>query len=275
MGIIDSLKDFFGLSKNEHKFREPSGLDERYPATPDHSRREQNLPLEEEKMGINIYSSPLEIAKFFEHQMEAMMKNMRAFSGMEQFEDFFNNSFHDNPGMTDIKILKPPHEDQNSGSNQADNLRDQFLKPGYKKQDQFENKSDDDLDGRINMNDVDEVFRRSDSKVMPYRERPKFHFYGQSVTSRTIRRPDGVVETHRTVRDQEGNEETTITQKFGDKEYTVTTRVDKNGHKEIEENMVNIDESEKNQIFKQDSVQGSSKFGSFLKDWSDFEHFFK
>lgn len=52
------------------------------------------------------------------------------------------------------------------------------------------------------------------------------------------------VEIHKTTRDSQGNEETTITRQMGDKQYTVTTRRDKSGKEERIEDMVNMDEKD-------------------------------
>lgn len=71
--------------------------------------------------------------------------------------------------------------------------------------------------------------------VEPYNppQRSPFFFqsFGQSISTKIIRKPDGSVEQHRTVRDSEGNEETTITQQFGDNTRTVVIKKDKNGGK--------------------------------------------
>lgn len=80
------------------------------------------------------------------------------------------------------------------------------------------------------------------------------------------------METHRTVRDNEGNEETTITRKIGDKEHTVTKRRDKNGKEEIIENLVNLDEKDLDSFlhkklpeFQPPDVHKPSIFDKFFK----------
>lgn len=52
--------------------------------------------------------------------------------------------------------------------------------------------------------------------------------------------------------DRQGNQETTVTRKFGDKEHTITTKIDKDGKKEVIENLVNMSESDAKQFLKQD-----------------------
>lgn len=53
-----------------------------------------------------------------------------------------------------------------------------------------------------------------------------------------------LIESHQTVRDSEGNEETIVTHKRGDKEYTRITKINKNGEREVKENFVNLDEGD-------------------------------
>lgn len=81
--------------------------------------------------------------------------------------------------------------------------------------------------------------------------------------------------THHTTHDQEGNEERTVTHKLGDKEYSVTTRVDKNGKQETIENLINMDENEIGKLFKNDKP-GNFEFNQ-EKDpnWFLFDKFFK
>ncbi|KAJ8927602.1 hypothetical protein NQ314_019910 [Rhamnusium bicolor] len=62
--------------------------------------------------------------------------------------------------------------------------------------------------------------------------------------------PDGSVETHHTVRDNEGNEELTVCYKIGNKEYCTIKKKDKHGREEVTENFVNKNENEKNEFFK-------------------------
>lgn len=59
--------------------------------------------------------------------------------------------------------------------------------------------------------------------------------FGQSIISQTIRRPDGSVETRRTVRDADGHTKTTITRsENGQRVETITTYDDSSMHKQIE-----------------------------------------
>lgn len=48
-------------------------------------------------------------------------------------------------------------------------------------------------------------------------------------------------EYYRTVRDSEGNEETTVTKQIGDQRYSVTTHTDSKGEKQQTESFENIE----------------------------------
>lgn len=75
------------------------------------------------------------------------------------------------------------------------------------------------------------------------------------------------VESHRTVKDQHGNEERTVTRKLGDKEYTVTTKTDKDGKQETIENLVNMEEQEKEGFLKREPDK-------LPPDWFPFNKYF-
>ena len=57
-------------------------------------------------------------------------------------------------------------------------------------------------------------------------------------------RPQGGVETTRTVRSSDGSEEVTVTRRRGDREHRVVTRRDGAGATVTEENLVNIQEAD-------------------------------
>lgn len=51
------------------------------------------------------------------------------------------------------------------------------------------------------------------------------------------------------MRDNSGNEERTVTRKFGDKEHTITIKRDREGREERTENLINMDNNEASQIW--------------------------
>lgn len=58
------------------------------------------------------------------------------------------------------------------------------------------------------------------------------------------------IETERTTRDTEGNQETTLCHRLGDKEYCIIKKRDKEGREEVTERFVNMDEKEKDMFLK-------------------------
>lgn len=141
---------------------------------------------------------------------------------------------------------------------------------------------------RFDMGDLDTVL-----KGTPSQPHIKTFTYGQTVSTKTVRKPDGVsfikcallfpflnltynmlqtIETHRTLRDQQGNEETTITRRQGEKEYSITTRKDKDGKQEIIENLVNMDENDKDVFLK--STESYGVRPEKPPNWFPFDRFF-
>ncbi|RZC41250.1 HCLS1-associated protein X-1 [Asbolus verrucosus] len=211
---------------------------------------------------FNVFTDPLEIHKYFEQQMSDMLRSF----GFGEFGDGFSHHF-EFPQIEEI-----PQEEYET---QSGDLRDQFLKPGFEDAatNGIEEKKDGDVDGKLDIRDWGSVFKGENS-VTPYQRQtaPKSYFFGQSVTSKTIKNPDGSVETHHTVRDNQGNEETTITRKMADKEYSVTKRRDKDGKEETIENFVNMDDKEVDTFFPK-QPQRVPELDQ--RSWPFFDRFFK
>lgn len=85
-------------------------------------------------MGINIFTSPLEMHRYFEQQFNTILKSF----GMIGDESFMNDSSH---------FELSPFFNADGTSKQEGNLRDQFLKPGYHSTTD-DKKVDGDLDGK-------------------------------------------------------------------------------------------------------------------------------
>lgn len=79
------------------------------------------------------------------------------------------------------------------------------------------------------------------------------------------------LETHRTIRNHDGSEETTVTRKRNDQEYTIVTKKDKNGQEERTENFINLDEKDIN-LFLQDIPNNTPQHPN---NWFDFDKYFK
>ncbi|XP_012255038.2 HCLS1-associated protein X-1-like [Athalia rosae] len=181
---------------------------------------------------FNVYTDPFEITRYFETQMDSMLKNFFGFSH-EGIMSPFGNPSEDR--LQHPLPIEPPRQS---------NLRDEVLKPGYETLEPQNHlppekqKLDIDLDGRITSDELSKVWKdpsslqSTDSYANTPRQRPfVFHSFGQSVSTKIIRKPDGTIEQYRTVKDSNGNEETTITHQIGDKTRTVIIKKDKNGEK--------------------------------------------
>lgn len=75
------------------------------------------------------------------------------------------------------------------------------------------------------------------------------------------------------VKDNQGNEEKTVTYKFGDKEHTVVTRRDKDGKEEITENLVNMDSNDLNKLWMKDEKANDIAELKTPKTWFPFDFF--
>ncbi|XP_029177275.1 uncharacterized protein LOC114945302 [Nylanderia fulva] len=177
---------------------------------------------------FSIFSDPLEMTRYFESQMDNMLKGF--FFG-------FNNGFF---GDETIKTLPSGEPDKH------DNLRDKMLKlyPHSPITDVSpEQKIDTDLDGKITTEEFSRMWNKGDVKtVEPF----VLHSFStvRSVRKEIIRRSNGTIDQKQVFKDSEGNEETIVSREIGDKKYVITTKKDKNGVETKSEDFFNMDESE-------------------------------
>lgn len=154
-------------------------------------------------------------------------------------------------------------------------LRDQYIKPGYEKsKGGGSNRIDTDLDEKFNIGELDSILRKQEGAVVPFQKpQSETRFFGQSVQYKTVRNSDGSVEIQKIVRDNSGNEERTITRKFGDKEHTVIIKKDKDGREERTENFINMDSNDGSQMWNSLLPQekhvspSDNPQGGILSDW--------
>ncbi|XP_065168803.1 uncharacterized protein [Atheta coriaria] len=176
----------------------------------------QNEQPQEDPSWSSFMGSPHEFHKFVEEQMQHIMSSFGMGRHVTPFDDF--NTQETPPGS----------------------LREQYLKPGFDHP--STSKADTDLDGRVSIDELDTVLKPS-GEMQPYTKpiiKGGMHFFGQSISTRTVRKPDGSVETTRTVTDNAGNRETTVTMRDKNTERTITTRIDANGDETKEEKFVNL-----------------------------------
>lgn len=238
--------------------------DEERRGTPGHP------PDEHDGMGFNIFTNPLEMHRYFEQQMNEFLKQF-------QMEDHgpFSGIFG---GVPEFPMI------EDRGQEPSGNLREQFIKPGYEKSKESGNSSrkmDTDVDEKFQMGDLDTILKKPERPVIPFEQKPQteMRVFGQSVQYKTVRNSDGSVEIQKIVKDNSGNEERTITRKFGDKEHTITIKRDREGREERTENLINMNDNDSSQLWgnrsiqeKQNSSQPEKKQGGILS--SLFSRFF-
>ncbi|KAF5286356.1 hypothetical protein FQR65_LT12650 [Abscondita terminalis] len=226
MDLYGKLKRFLGLPAFSSDIQDHSNIVE--PTLRDHYNEK---PIDEsEQFGFNVFTNPLEMHRYFEHQMNEMMKSFGIFN---KDSSFFDN---DESMFGGFKESAPFDFDGN--------LRDNFLKPGYEDPANRKYiKGDTDLDEQYQSGD----FKRN--SIQKPSALQKFSF-GQTTITKTFRNSDGITEVYKSVKNHDGNREETVTRKQGDKEYTVVTKTDKNGIQEITENLLNLDDSEKEAFMK-------------------------
>ncbi|XP_044752480.1 uncharacterized protein LOC123312226 [Coccinella septempunctata] len=211
----------------------------------------------------DIFSSTLEMHRYFEEQMNKIMGefDIFQFGGSDSF-------FGDIPGRGEIEFfdrsdMPPLIEDGQDGD-----LRNQFLKPGFARptQKHLIDKSDKELkESEININDLDSLVNGDYQKKKEEHPSITTKFFGKSISTKTVMNPDGSMEIHKTIHDNQGNQETTITKRIGDKEHTIIKRIDASGKEEVIENFVNIQQKDASNVVPL----------PYSNPWSLYERFFK
>ncbi|XP_011314801.1 HCLS1-associated protein X-1 [Fopius arisanus] len=238
--------------QNDEDDDEEYGEDYRHPG---HSRR---------GFHFEIFTDPFEMTRYFESQMDTMMKDFFSFGLGEGKEIPFEG----------FSQIMPPNQ-------QERDLRDEVLKPGYTLPPPNHGvdipKCDEDLDGKVDLKDFSRVWNGTAepegelTSPQPF----KFRSFGQSIVSQTIRRPDGSIEERRTTKDNEGNSETIVKHRMGEKIHTVVIKKDKDGVETQTENFENMDPNELNTLDKNwKSVEPMIEPGTLTKfPWSKFFDF--
>ncbi|KAI5737297.1 hypothetical protein M8J76_011973 [Diaphorina citri] len=235
MGILDTLKAFLGVPKNNqtHSPDQPYHTPSTYFKKPDWANEDEDSDDDlvmrsppQENFMFSVFSNPLEIHRYFEHQMNEMTKQFeKAFSGDHFFNDnsmldsFFGQTPFLNPGQQFPAIL-PPSSDENGS------LRDKCLKPDARMKPSQEHVGDSDLDNEFKNGQVN-LFKSRDPVQVYTPNKPQV--FSSQVFTKIVRRPDGSTEEIRT-------------KQIGDQKYTKIIRTDSEGHTNVHEDIVNIDE---------------------------------
>nr|CAD7432421.1 unnamed protein product [Timema monikensis] len=190
-------------------------------------------------------------------------------------------------GGPDFPALHPPMEPEDGigqpkGNDPAD-IRDKFLKPEYREKNRAHllppdispsSNQDTDLDDRLSRTEkvIQKLFLvQSSPDRLRYSPLPE--------DSRSIEHMS--VEHHRTVRNNQGHEETTVTRQIGDQSHSLTTQTDRNGVQQRVEKFVNLDEGKLDEFENKWNKQYQPAAPKLSDDetrphnWFPFDKFFK
>ncbi|TRY67751.1 hypothetical protein TCAL_15813, partial [Tigriopus californicus] len=218
------------------------------------------------RIQVDVFTNPVAMADFFERQMDDLWRSFGGLSGV--FSELPPGSpgspgFWAQPGVSPDS-LEPYPRDEALGS------REFMLKPGVgaptlSPQDP-RGFADQDLDHQVAEKGLAGIFEASPRRPEP--DLNPFIFQGgqnsfsfsASSSQKSIRRPDGSMETTITQRDGRGQETTVITRQFGDKSHTVTTIKNSDGTEESSESFQNTDSEEMKRLQSAPSL-GSGPMG--------------
>lgn len=251
MDLMGVFRSFFGIPRNRSERRErmPDEFYNEEEEREDYTRGERD-PFE-------TFVNPLEMERFFSQQMDDMLKNFGFGQG------FFGGfpAMPDHPAIEQFPAIRQEEDEEESGGRDFMLKRDGSRK-GYIDPD-GPIKRDKDI-GEVSPRELDELYedqpKSSDRQTFsafgsffpnPWFSQPNekggmehsFNF-GRSVTQRTVRLPDGRIEEHKTVKDSDGRETTTVTKRFGDQSHTVTTIKHPDGTEEHRENRNGVSDND-------------------------------
>uniref|UniRef100_A0A2Y9D1F3 Uncharacterized protein n=1 Tax=Anopheles dirus TaxID=7168 RepID=A0A2Y9D1F3_9DIPT len=254
---MDLLKKFMGLDgrkddDDDNRKKKATLKDEfRKPIWVEEDDSDDELFDNRKIFGVQIFTNPIEMQKYFEQQMQEMWKTLDAYDENAQLfdhdpkQDFLKPGFEDAIRAAD-KEMKPQDTDLD-GEIYADQLHSLLQRLSPELKELMPKKRTDAMDTnqhapsvRRKLTDEEKVMelihgiteQKTQSAVVskPMKRhgrgglQQRFHegglfegafqgprMFGQSIISQTIRRPDGSYETRRTVRDSEGNTQTTVT----------------------------------------------------------------
>jgi len=267
------FRQFFGfpsygqMKGNEHKFERD---EEDGPIPRFDDPRGQDL--RGSRGHFSVFTDPLEIHRFFEQQMDEMLRNFG--HGLGGFGGFGREG-----GQRSI-ILEPREEEEGPHS-----ARDFMLK------DEGQPRVDTEIDSnKVDMGELETLLRRKE-KIRSEDEEGGSNdifgglvkegggifggaqgglfggfggldggirgenslttrSFGTSVVERSESKPGGGFETNRRVRNSDGSEIVTVTRRMGDQVHQQTTSKDKDGSTTTENRFTNLEESELEQFNK-------------------------
>ena len=213
--------------------------------------------------GFNVYTDPFEMNRFFDQQLDEMLKMFGQSFGFRPDPGVWYGVLGDNKMIP----LVEPEDDVGPSHGRDFMLKDDGQQP----------RVDTEVDsGNVDMRELDRLMKYRDNPGLPAHQEQKptnlldlfsppsfdrrespsggrrnFYSFGSSLSQRSVSGPDGRLETTRTVRNSDGSEVVTVTKQLGDKSYEIVTNRSKDGSVSTEEKLVNIAENELDK-FKED-----------------------
>ncbi|XP_050078120.1 uncharacterized protein LOC126565024 [Anopheles maculipalpis] len=271
---MDLLKKFMGLDgrkddDDDNRKKKTTLKDEfRKPIWVEEDDSDDELFDNRKIYGVQIFTNPIEMQKYFEQQMQEMWKsleeydeNVRMFDhdlkqdflkpGFEEAEDggkhvkrqdtdldgeIYADQLHSllQRISPDLKELMPKKRTEKTETSNASFQR-RKLTDDEKVMDLIHGITDQKQSSAGNLS---KPFKRNGGLQQRFPEGGLFEgafqgprMFGQSIISQTIRRPDGSYETRRTVRDSQGNTQTTVTLSTKDGRQETVTTYDETGKK--------------------------------------------
>lgn len=227
-----------------------------FPSTHDRHQRpfsDNTVPHGEDDNGGEFFGFPAfpfnhdDIFRQMDEAFNRMMKNFGAFDG--HVPDQEPGDFHFVPSLPppserDVplrdRMLKRP-EGNDKFSPKQDDFFDRFQHRSDFDRSQ-EGRKDSDLDDTVHSGGLGKIFENPAPEVTP--AVPKVHKFFRGVSVHTHRDANGRVEERRTVFDDEG-EQTTVTRTVDGQTVRQTTIQKKNGETETAEDLINMDEKDK------------------------------
>jgi len=210
--------------------------------------------------GFTVYTDPLELHKYFDQQMDEMLQMFG--------QSFGFGGFGNRDGLSEgVGVFPPshgrmvPYEDLTDEPAAPDDhardfmLREEPDQPRVDTEVDWDKLDREEIDRLMTREsgDNERSFRNPVTDLFPSHrgaghKTPGYGFsfqsFGSSVSERSVTRPNGGVETTKTVKSSDGSEEVTVTRRLGDRAHEQVTRRDKAGATLTEENLVNIQEAD-------------------------------
>ncbi len=226
----DFIRGFFGIPRHHPSRFDPTcnsdGEDE-FDSRDNPSQQSPNF-----NGSFRVFTNPAEMEGFFNQQLDEMLKQFGFFRGDGEGHGFPSPGFFHRGGPNDLPFGPGDPQERNAGT------RDFMLKkdehPGYAKPEQFsQNRRDVELE-QIPEN-FDKMYTPQGGNQPKFGSNMQTFSFGQTFSSSSVMLPDGSVEQHRVVKDNEGRETTTVTKKNGEDCITVTTIKHPDGKEERHE----------------------------------------